>query len=80
MAKAITVRGIDDQVHDALRQRAVRTGRSVEAEVRTIIAEACRPGAAADWAAGLRLRARARTAGQAQTDSADLIRAARDGR
>jgi plasmid stability protein len=80
MTKAITIRGVDDRVHDALRRRAARTGRSVEAEVRTILAEACLPGGAADWAAGLRLRARARTAGQPQTDSAELIREDRDGR
>ena len=80
MAKAINVRGIDDPVHDALRRRAARTGRSVEAEVRAIIAEACRSGGAEDWAAGLRARAQTRTAGRIQTDSADLIREARDGR
>lgn len=80
MTKAINVRGIDDQLHDALRRRAARTGRSVEAEVRTILAETCLPKSATDWAAGLRARARVRTAGKTQTDSAALIREARDGR
>lgn len=80
MAKAINIRGIDDRVHDALRLRAARTGRSVEAEVRTILAEACLPAGTVGWAEGLRERAKARTGGRAQTDSADLIRAARDGR
>lgn len=80
MVKAINVRGIDDDVHEALRLRAARSGRSVEAEVRVIIAEACVPGAQRDWAAGLRNRAKARTAGLPQTDSAELIREARDAR
>ena len=34
---AITVRGISQQTHDALRARALRHGRSTEAEVRAIL-------------------------------------------
>ncbi len=39
---AITVRGLDDQVHEALGRRARRHGRSMEAEVRAILAERVR--------------------------------------
>ncbi|MDR3517149.1 MAG: hypothetical protein P4M00_15155 [Azospirillaceae bacterium] len=80
MAKAINVRGIEDSVHEALRRRAARTGRSLEAEVRAIIMEACMPMASEKWASGLRNRAMTRTGLQLQTDSADLVREARDGR
>ena len=81
MTKAINIRGIDDQVHDALRRRAARTGRSVEAEVRIILSETCLPKkGTTEWASGLRARAQARTGGTTQTDSAELIREARDER
>ena len=77
MTKAINVRGLEDDVHEALRRRAERAGRSVEAEVRAIIADAC---LISDWASGLRERARHRTGTLPQTDSALLLREARDGR
>jgi plasmid stability protein len=80
MAKAINVRGLDDNVHAALQRRAARSGRSVEAEARAILAEACLPAWTQNWAVGLRERAKARTGGLRQTDSGDLIREARDGR
>ena len=80
MPKALTIRQIDPEVHDALRRRAARTGRSVEAEVRAILTEACLPAPTPRWALGLRERACARTAGVVQSDSADLIREGRDGR
>lgn len=80
MAKAINVRGIEDDVHAALRRRATRSGRSVEAEVRAIIAQACSREGLVDWASGLRDRAKSRTAHVQQTDSAELIREARDAR
>jgi plasmid stability protein len=80
MVKAIALRGIDDDVHEALRLRAARTGRSIEAEARAIITEACLPMGRTDWAAGLRNRAKVRTGHVPQTDSADLVREARDGR
>jgi plasmid stability protein len=78
MARAISLRQIDERLHQALRQRAARAGLSVEAEIRAILTEACLAPQAKDWAEGLRERARARTAGKTQTDSADLIREARD--
>ncbi|MFT3876607.1 MAG: Arc family DNA-binding protein [Propioniciclava sp.] len=38
----ITVRGLDAQVHEALQRRARRHGRSMEAEVRQILADQVR--------------------------------------
>ena len=81
MAQVITVRQIDAKLHDALRQRAARTGRSVEGEVRAILTEVCvHGGDAAGWVGGLRDRARRRTGSTPQTDSADLLREMRDAR
>jgi plasmid stability protein len=39
----LTVRKLSEEVHRALRMRAVRHGRSTEAEVRFILEEAVRP-------------------------------------
>ncbi len=80
MASAITVRQIDPQLHEALRLRAARSGRSVESEIRDILSEACLPEKSENWLSGLRARAIARSGGKKQTDSTTLIREARDGR
>lgn len=80
MAQAITIRQIDSRLHDALRMRAAQSGRSVEAEIRAILMGMCFPVTSGKWGEGVRDRARARTAGRQQTDSADLIREARDAR
>ena len=57
------------------------SGRSVEAEVRQILAESCLPARGREcWVAGLRARAVKRTAGVPQTDSALIIREGRDAR
>ena len=81
MAQVLTVRQVPEEVHQALKLRAGRSGRSVEAEVRQILADSCLPkievGA---WISGLRDRAKRRTAGAAQTDSAALIREGRNNR
>lgn len=39
----LTVRNLPDEVHRALRARAVRSGHSMEAEVRSILEAAVRP-------------------------------------
>lgn len=39
---AVSVRGIDDQVRERLRIRAARHGRSMEAEIRSILTDAVR--------------------------------------
>ncbi|MDE1145250.1 MAG: plasmid stabilization protein [Azospirillaceae bacterium] len=81
MASVLTIRKLPEEVQDALRLRAAHAGRSVEAEAREILAAACLPASSiSNWAEGLSLRAQARTQGQAQTDSADLIREGRDAR
>jgi plasmid stability protein len=40
---AVTVRNLPDDVHRALRARALRHGRSTEAEIREILGEAVKP-------------------------------------
>ena len=40
---ALTVRGLSDETRHALRQRARRHGRSMEAEVRRILVDAVQP-------------------------------------
>jgi plasmid stability protein len=39
----LSVRGLPPDVHRALRLRAARNGRRMEAEARAILGEACRP-------------------------------------
>jgi plasmid stability protein len=81
MPHHLTIRELPDDVHQALRARAARAGLSVEAEVRVILEQDCllspKDGG---WVDGLRHRARERTAGVYQSDSASLIRAERDAR
>lgn len=38
----LNIRNLPDEVHRALRQRAARAGRSMEAEVRAILVQACK--------------------------------------
>ena len=54
--RSMTVRNLPDEVHDELRQRAQKNGRSVEAEVRTILEHAVTVANAGGF--GQRLRAR----------------------
>jgi plasmid stability protein len=42
---AVTVRGLSDEAHRALRVRAARNGRSTEAEIRLILERAALPEA-----------------------------------
>lgn len=39
---AVSIRGLDDQVRERLRVRAARNGRSMEAEMRSILVDAVR--------------------------------------
>ena len=81
MPQALTIRQLPDDVHQALKMRAARTGRSVEAEVRQILTETCLPSKDGEhWLSGLRARAKQRTSGISQTDSATIIREERDAR
>jgi antitoxin FitA len=71
----LIVRGLDDRLIRALKQRAVRAGRSAEAEHRAILEHALRSETESFAEAAARLRAR--TPPQS-TDSADLLRRDRD--
>jgi len=51
----LTIRNVPLEVHDGLRRRAAQNRRSLEAEVRAVIAEAVKP-AAASPASAIRLR------------------------
>lgn len=80
MADVVTIRRLPEPVQAALRERARKAGRSMEAEAREILAAACVGPAQAGWLEGLRARARRRTGDKAQTDSAELIAEGRDAR
>ena len=80
MAEVLTIRRLPEQVQAALRESARRAVRSMEAEAREILTAACVGSARDDWLEGLRARARARTGGRSQTDSAVLIAEGRDAR
>ena len=72
----LTIRSLEDEVVDALKTRARRHGRSLEAEVRELL----RGAAAGDAPESLREladRIAALTPEVPQTDSAELVRADR---
>ena len=72
----LTIRNIENETVDALKQRARTHRRSLEGEVRQILADAVRPAASVD----LRLlaeRIAAMTPDVPQTDSTELLREAR---
>jgi antitoxin FitA len=71
----LIVRGLADNLIQALKQRAGRVGRSAEAEHRVILEQALRPETESFAEAAARLRARTPLQ---STDSADLIRRDRD--
>lgn len=76
--RQLLVRQVDDAVFAALKERAARHGRSVEAEHRAILEETLLPSRAdfAETAALLR----AATVGRFAVDSAELVRQDRDER
>jgi plasmid stability protein len=78
----ITVRDVDDSLLRALEQRATAAGRSVEEEVRDILARTVQPatpvGKEDFWERADRLRAS--FANRVVTDSAELLREVRDER
>lgn len=80
MAEVLTIRRLPEEVQAMLRERARRAGHSMEAEARAILTTACLGPAPDGWLEGLRARAKARTAGRGQTDSAVLIAEGRDAR
>ena len=54
----LTIRGIDDELRDRLKVRAARHSRSMEAEVREIIAVALASGTSAEQGLGSRISQR----------------------
>jgi antitoxin FitA len=43
MMAAVTIRNLSEETHRALKSRAVKNGKSTEAEIRSILEEAVRP-------------------------------------
>ncbi len=79
MSTAITVRNLEPNLVSQLRLRAARNGRSTEAEVRALIADALRNEPREDfWTVAERLRDL--TAGRFQTSADVLLSDVRDQR
>lgn len=76
---SLLVRNLDDALIEALKRRAARHGRSVEAEHRDILTEAVKADQRAEALRTL-ARLRAETAGTAQTPAEVLVRELRDER
>lgn len=69
----LTIRNLDDETVGVLKIRAKTHNRSLEAEIRQILADIARPASAIDLR-GLAERIAAMTPEAPQTDSAALIR------
>lgn len=76
---SLLVRNLDDALIEALKRRAARHGRSVEAEHRDILTEAVKADQRAEALRTL-ARLRAETAGTAQTPAEVLVHELRDER
>jgi plasmid stability protein len=72
----LTVRNVDEAVATALKERAMRAGRSAEAEHRRILEEVLRPGQGSDFFAEARSRRVKLRPGSPGTT--DLLREDRD--
>ena len=72
----LTVRNIDDAVAIALKERAMRAGRSAEAEHRRILEDVLRPGQRSDFFAEARSRRVKLRPGN--PDTTELLREDRD--
>jgi antitoxin FitA len=66
----LTIRGLDDQIKTRLRVSAARNGRSMEAEVRAILADAL-PSESPSGGLGNRVHARFAAAGGVELDRPD---------
>lgn len=69
---AVTIRNIPEAVHQALKQRAARHGRSTEAEIRDILAAAVVPSDGAGNGMGSTLFALGRRHGLDSSDGSAL--------
>jgi plasmid stability protein len=76
MAKALTVRNVNDEIVRRLKARAARHGRSAEAEHRAILDQVLGKGPGEFWLEAAKLRARTRT--RKHTPAEDLVREDRD--
>ena len=79
----MVLRNLDDDLKQRLRERAARHGRSMSAELRTIVAEAltrAEPADSVEEFKRLAAKVRALSAGRPQTPSEDLLRQSRDER
>ena len=68
----LTIRGIDDELRDRLKIRAAQHSRSMEAEVREILAGAL-AGSSSDVGLGSRIRQRFEAIGGVELDVADRV-------
>ncbi len=73
----LTIRNLDDAVVEKLKERAKANNRSLEAELRVVLAEAARPAPRRDLRE-LADRIAAMTPNVPQTDSTEIIREWRD--
>ena len=69
----LTIRNLDDEIVEILKQRAKSHNRSLEAEARQILTDTAKPRAKADLRS-LAERIAMMTPGVGQTDSAKLLR------
>ena len=74
----VLVRNLKDKVVARLKKRAKTRGRSLQAEVKTILEEAAKEESADFWKEAERIRERLRRSGRKFSDSAELIREDRD--
>lgn len=74
----VLVRNLQDKVVARLKKRAKTRGRSLQAEVKTILEEAAKEEFADFWKEAERIRERLKRSGKKFSDSAELIREDRD--
>lgn len=74
----LTIRNVEDAVVDALKQNAAANRRSLEAEVRRILADHIKVQQSGQELRSLAERIAAMTPDVPQTDSAELLREERD--
>lgn len=75
----VLVRNLKDKVVARLKKRAKTRGRSLQAEVKTILEEAAKDEESTDfWKEAERIRERLKRSGRKFSDSAELIREDRD--
>lgn len=74
----LLIPNVDPGTIAQLGQRASQHGRSLEEEVKVILAGAARPASAADWSEVDAIRQRLAASGRTFSDSAELLREDRE--